>query len=324
MNTARRFSYAALRRWTTSVLCAVATIAPARTVFSTYSIVGVDTARREAGGSGTSCLGGQDVYIIYRSAPGIGVVHAQAALNLQGRERALSLLTQGLAPEEIVEALTDASFDRQSSLRQYAVADISGRAAAFTGSDTGRFAADRQGTREHFVYSVQGNILTGERVLAQAAAAFEANGCDLAERLMRSLEAGAENGEGDSRCTDEGIPADSAFIQVDRDGETAGAYLSLRVPSSGDENPLPQLRALFTHWRATHPCPTPSLDGGTDSADAGTKGVERSSDRASCACRSAGHPPATSLPLAVVLLACAGRRRRHSPSSARPLIKVES
>jgi uncharacterized Ntn-hydrolase superfamily protein len=233
---------------------------------ATYSIVGVDTARGEVGGSGTSCLGGQDVYIIYGSVPGAGVVHAQASFNREGRDRAVALLMQGVAPNEIVDAITDASFDRNASVRQYAVADVTGRVRGFTGTGTGVFAGDRQGAPAGFAYSVQGNILTGERVLTQAAAGFEAGGCDLAERLMLALEAGADGGEGDSRCTDDGIPSDSAFVQVDREGEAPGDYLALRVPTSGDESPLPALRASFTNWRAQHPCPSPVADAGTDDA----------------------------------------------------------
>jgi uncharacterized Ntn-hydrolase superfamily protein len=279
----RRWSIAAHRR-ASSWLLAGGVLALSHSALATYSIVGVDTARREVGGSGTSCLGGQDVYIIYGSVPGVGVVHAQASFNREGRERAVALLMQGLAPSEIVDAITDASFDRNASVRQYAVADVTGRVRGFTGSGTGVFAADRQGSPPGFAYSVQGNILTGERVLTQAAAAFEEGGCDLAERLMLALEAGANGGEGDSRCTDDGIPSDSAFVQVDREGEAPGDYLALRVPTSGDESPLPALRALFTNWRAEHPCPAPVADAGTDDAARADP-----SEETSCGCRTVGH-----------------------------------
>jgi uncharacterized Ntn-hydrolase superfamily protein len=322
--------------------------------FATYSIVGVDTARREVGGSGTSCLGGQDVYIIYGSVPGAGVVHAQASFNREGRDRAVALLMQGLAPSEIIDAITDASFDRNASVRQYAVADVTGRVRGFTGTGTGVFAADRQGAPPGFAYSVQGNILTGERVLTQAAAGFEAGGCDLAERLMLALEAGADGGEGDSRCTDDGIPSDSAFVQVDREGEAPGDYLALRVPTSGDESPLPALRALFANWRAQHPCPAPvadagpddagpsdagpgdagpsdagtqdagvgdagSVDAGTGTTDAGREDVAPAKEDASCGCRTAGHArthgAAWLLALACVAFRrCLRRRSRHTVS----------
>src|SRR5690606_29359459 len=110
----------------------------------------------------------------------------------------------------------------------------------------------------------QGNILTGAQVLTQAAGAFELEACDLAERLMRALEAGADNDHGDSRCAeDRGIPSDSAFLQVDRPGEPAGDYLSLRVPTSGQQNPLVALREQFDQWRDAHPCVAPMPNAGT-------------------------------------------------------------
>jgi MYXO-CTERM domain-containing protein len=224
---------------------------------ATYSVVAVDTATRQVGGAGTSCMReieGADVYIIYGSVPGRGVVHAQALVSGLSRDRAIKLLAGGTAPVDIIAAITAASFDGSASMRQYAVADLGGRVAAHTGTQTQAYAGDRQGMPATFVYSVQGNILTGKAVLTQAAAAFEGGGCDLAERLMRALEGGALGGEGDRRCTPLGIPSDSAFVQVDREGEPAGSYLALRVPSSGNDDPLVELRASFDTWRETHPC----------------------------------------------------------------------
>ena len=241
---------------------------------ATYSIVGSDTATREVGGTGTSCLGGSDVYIIYGAVPGIGVIHAQAQFNQNGRDEGVELLEQGTAPADIITAITQASFDSNARVRQYGVADAMGRTAGFTGMGAQAFADDRQGTAGTFSYSVQGNILTSEAVLTQAAAAFEAPGCDLAERLMRALEAGADNGEGDSRCTPDGIPSDSSYIQVERPDTALGSYLELHVRRSGSESPIPGLREQFDEWRATHPCPG---SGGGSGGGAGTSGAGGSS-----------------------------------------------
>jgi uncharacterized Ntn-hydrolase superfamily protein len=239
---------------------------------ATYSIVAADAATREVGGTGTSCLGGSDVYIIYGSAPGLGVIHAQASANLEGRDRGVELLEQGTAPADIIAELTSATFDGNARVRQYGVADSTGRTAGFTGDGDRAFAADLQGSAGTFSYSAQGNILTGEAVLTQAAAAFEAQGCDLAERLMRALEAGAENGEGDSRCTPDGIPSDSSFIQVERPDTPRGSYLELHVRTSGSESPIPALREQFDEWRATHPCPSPPSGGSGGSGGGGAAG----------------------------------------------------
>jgi uncharacterized Ntn-hydrolase superfamily protein len=244
------------------LLAAGAVLGTPRLADATYSIVAVDTATREVGGAGTSCLDGSNVYVIYGSVPGAGVVHAQATFSQAGRDRAVELLRQGTAPDEILASITAGSFDRNASVRQYAIADLEMRVAAYTGESTQPYAGDRRGMPGSFPYSVQGNLLTGPAVLQQAAAAFEAGGCDLAERLVRALEGGALGGQGDSRCTPDGIPADSAFVQVDREGEPAGSYLELHVPSSGNDDPLVVLRGDFDDWRASHPCPAASAGAG--------------------------------------------------------------
>jgi uncharacterized Ntn-hydrolase superfamily protein len=233
---------------------------------ATYSIVAADRATRQVGGAGTSCIGGQDVYIIYGSVPGTGAVHAQAQFSMAGRNRAVQLLGQAQSPQQIIQAITANAFDNNAASRQYGVVDVTGRSAGFTGGSTLPFADDVQGTIGTFAFSVQGNILTSEAVLTQARSAFEAPACDLAARLMAALEAGGDNGEGDSRCTGDGIPSDSAYLQVDVPDAAAGSFLSLRVPTSGDENPLPLLRAQFDAWRLTSPCPAPVDAGASDAS----------------------------------------------------------
>jgi uncharacterized Ntn-hydrolase superfamily protein len=242
---------------------------------ATYSIVAADATARQVGGAVTSCVAPQSVDIVYRSAPGHGAIHAQAAANASGRDRGVALLEAGTAPADVIAQIATSSFDSRFQSRQYGVVDLSGRAAGFTGSSAQQYRADRQGFVEPYVYSIQGNILTGARVLDQAEAAFKARGCDLAERLMLALEAGAENGEGDSRCTTAyRIPSDSATLQVDREGEPAGSYLRLAFTSTNlvHENPIIRLRAQFATWRTTHPCPA-SSDGGGDDVDASAGGT---------------------------------------------------
>jgi hypothetical protein len=77
------------------------------------------------------------------------------------------------------------------------------------------------------------------------------------------------NGEGDSRCTDQGIPSDSAFIEVDRPGEAAGSYLKLSVMGTAPQSPLKLLRMQFDAWRKTHPCLAMASDAGVPQAGAG-------------------------------------------------------
>jgi uncharacterized Ntn-hydrolase superfamily protein len=260
----------AVARWLRAAVPLVALTSSA-TASATYSIVGSDRLTRQVGGAGTSCINGSDVYIIYGSVPGVAAVQAQAQFSQAGRERAVQLLGQGQSPEQVVAAITAPMFDGNAASRQYGVVDVTGRAAGFTGASTLDFADDVQGSIGSFTYSIQGNILTSSAVLSQAQAAFEAPACDLAARLMAALEAGADNGEGDSRCTGDGIPSDSAFLQVDLPDADAGSFLSLRVPTSGSDSPLTPLRAAFDEWRLTSPCPPPAPPdaGASDAASPG-------------------------------------------------------
>lgn len=275
----------------------------------TYSIVGADTKTHEVGGAGASCLTGDDVFVIYRGVPGRGVVHAQAYYSLAARDRAAELLGLGDSPVEVLDAITLPSFDGKLAIRQYGVVDVAGKSAGYTGTGTMPYAGDHQGSAGQFAYSVQGNILTSAKVLEQASAAFELGGCDLAEHLMLALEAGAHGGQGDSRCTGKGIPSDSAFLQVERPGVAEGDYLSLHVESSGDENPLPQLRAKLEAWRVQHPCPVKAAST-TEPHDS------------SCGCRTAGTAGTEASNAAGLLvggLLIVAWRRHRAPRQLRPI-----
>ena len=122
---------------------------------------------------------------------------------------------------------------------------------------------------------------------------------------MLALEAGAQNGEGDSRCTNGGIPSDSAFIEVDREGEAAGTYLRLDVTNTSPQNPLVLLRQQFDAWRATHPCPAPPTPDAGAGGDAGTDPADMM-DGGCCSGSSGAH----AWPLVLVVAFGLRRRRR--------------
>ena len=106
---------------------------------------------------------------------------------------------------------------------------------------------------------------------------FEAGGaCDLAERLLVALTAGRAEGEGDSRCTDRGVPSDSAFLRVD-DAE-GNALVSLTVTGTRSDDPLDALAEEFSAWRTENPCPSPEADSG----DAPVSPAEPSTRRGGC------------------------------------------
>ncbi|HEY5923974.1 MAG TPA: DUF1028 domain-containing protein [Kofleriaceae bacterium] len=282
----------------------LAVFAWATPAHATYSIVGTDTASRQVGGAVTSCVGTLSVSIVYGSVPGKGAVHAQAQLGGGGKAAAVMQIAMDIPPEMIITSITNLSFDANAQRRQYGIVDLMARSAGFSGTQNGAFSDDRQLMVGTYTFSIQGNILTSAAVLDQAEMSARMQGCDLADRLMLALEAGAQNGEGDSRCTPRGIPSDSAFIQVDREGEAAGTYLRLDVTNTSPQSPLVMLRAQFDAWRATHPCPAPPMpDAGAGGGDAGLDPMDMGGG---CCSGSSG---SSSWPL-VLVVALALRRRR--------------
>jgi MYXO-CTERM domain-containing protein len=264
-----------MRRWKFGTAALLACLC-SQDAQATYSIAAVDVDRTLVGGAGTSCVGVLNVSVIQGTVPGVGVVHAQAALNEAGRDEAVSLLSMGAGAEEVIAAIASPSFDLSFEQRQYGVVRLPDDAAAFTGSDNGDFAGHQDGLLGPYRYSVQGNILTSENVLDNTKAGFETPAaCDMAERLMLALEAGAEGGEGDSRCTDDGIPADSAFLRiVDDQGDE---LIFIEVTNTFPENPMVPLREQFEAWRVDNPCPDDpggTEEGGGDGDGDGTTGVE--------------------------------------------------
>ena len=240
--------------------------------YATYSIVATDQGTQTVGGAVASCVGPSSVTIVYGPAPGKGGINAQAAASAAGRDRGVQLLNMGTAPADIITQITSPSFDSQFNQRQYGIADLQGRAAAFTGTGTSvaQWRGSKQGTLATFTYSIQGNVLTTGAVVDQAETAFRGGGCDLAERLMLALEGGAQNGEGDDRCRPS-VPADAASIEVDLAGQPAGNYLRLSNQNGTGKDAVVQLRSQFDTWRQTHPCMQP--DAGTPDAgmDASSK-----------------------------------------------------
>ncbi|MET0387855.1 MAG: DUF1028 domain-containing protein, partial [Polyangiales bacterium] len=116
---------------------------------ATYSIAAVDQATGEVGGAITSCVGALDVGIVYGALPGVGVIHAQAQLDSRsrGKNRALELLMQGMAPSEIITEITSDAFDRASASRQYGIVDVMGRVAGFTGASALDYKNNQAGER---------------------------------------------------------------------------------------------------------------------------------------------------------------------------------
>ncbi len=282
---------------------------------ATYSIIAVDSANAQVGAAGASCVP-YEVIRIYSSAKGRGALVAQANFDEVAQAEGLALLEGGATAQEVLAAVSDAAAHSQAPKMQYGVVDVTGGIATWTGPEALPVAADKQRDLGALRVGALGNILTSEATLVQALDGFESGGCDLAERLMLALEAADDEGEGDSRCTPEGRPANSAFLDVTT---ASGTAVRISIPDVSPASPIQALRSQFDVWRTAHPCPAPSGAGGGGGmgAGAGASGeAELGDSDGGCGCRTAPSDAGT-LPWLGVVLAAAGtlvRRRHRQPS----------
>jgi uncharacterized Ntn-hydrolase superfamily protein len=121
--------------------------------------------------------------------PGKGAASIQAVANPQLNLIAARLIEQGLSAAKIVGEILGS--DPYPDYRQIAVVDVYGHAHAVTGARNPSWAGHQVG--DGFVCS--GNVLAGEQVVGAMARAFAADpDRALAERLLRSVEAGRDAG----------------------------------------------------------------------------------------------------------------------------------
>jgi uncharacterized Ntn-hydrolase superfamily protein len=173
-----------------AVAASAALAAPPRP--STFSIVAADPETGEAGVAVASRFFAVGTVVPFAKA-GVGAVATQSNANTTFGPRGLELLEKGLRPDEVVAVLTRADEGREQ--RQLGVVAAGGASATYTGSKCNAWAGGRNGPG----YAVQGNILTGEDVVAAMEKAFlGSKGKPLAERLYAAIVAGDAAG-GDSR-----------------------------------------------------------------------------------------------------------------------------
>ncbi|HET9960133.1 MAG TPA: DUF1028 domain-containing protein [Polyangiaceae bacterium] len=248
-----------------AMTCGVIGAAPGD-AWGTYSITAFDRESGALGGAGASCVP-YAVDVIYGVVPGRGAFNMQAWLDDALHADALALVAEGKSAAELLRAVTDNTAYPNAQRMQWGVVTSAGDALAWSGSAASPYAGHQLlGEDSRYTATFQGNLLTSDRVLIQARAAFSNAGCDLAERLMLSLEAAGVQGEGDRRCTPDGRPANSAYLDVTL---PEGPWLHLSVPDVAPSDPIVVLRALFEQFRSKHPCPSASEAGAPPSqADA--------------------------------------------------------
>ncbi|MEM8962434.1 MAG: DUF1028 domain-containing protein [Acidobacteriota bacterium] len=244
--------------------------------FATWSIVAVDTETQEVGVASATCVTNIDLKAFLPAiVVGVGGGAAQSQVDGSGvrRQTMVNGFNNGLTSAEIIAQLEAIS---GSAFHQNGVARVAGDSGTFSGATTFAFSDGVTGSFGNVHYAIQGNILTGEPVLTEAELALINTAGDLPEKLMASMEAARAMG-GDGRCscspanpTGCGAPpmsftkaADVGFVLLARFGDTddptcnasgcadGDYYLDLNVAnqSTGDVDPVIQLRGLFDTWR---------------------------------------------------------------------------
>lgn len=258
----------------TSLLALLATPA-----LATWSIILADWRTKEIVIGSATCIQGNN---LKRITPvllvDIGGATAQAAVDGTPTNRLIiwNGFLNGLSPEEILAELAQSDPGHQS--RQYGIVDTQGRPLTFSGSQDGAWAGGVVGQVGTIAYAIQGNVLTGEPVVAMAEAAVINTPGGLPEKMMAAMEAARAMG-GDGRCscasnnpTGCGAPPDDfdksahiGFMTGSRRGDVDGTcgdspgcahgvyYMDLNVKNQHtvDPDPVFQLQQLFEDWRAS-------------------------------------------------------------------------
>lgn len=165
----------------------------------------------------------------------IGAIATQASTNILYGVNGLKLLKMGFSPEIALEAMLKGDLEREK--RQVIIIDKNGNSAAFTGKAV-------IGWKGHLIgenYAVAGNMLVGSHVIKAMAETFENSRGELAERLIKALEAGQEAG-GDKRGKNS-----AALWVAGKQLTSTRPFLEIRV----DVHPKPirELRRIFTTYK---------------------------------------------------------------------------
>lgn len=200
----------------------------------TYSIVARDTVTGEIGVAVQSHWFSVGSLVTWGKA-GVGVVATQSFVNPSFGPRGLSLLENGLSPKLAVKTLLE--LDNGRDVRQLAILNVQGKVEAYTGGNCIEAAGHIVGNN----FSVQANLMDNNRVWPAMAASFKKSSGSLADRMLKAMEAGQNEG-GDIRGKQ------SVAILVVKGKGTGNKWedtvVDLRVEDH--KEPLKEIRRLLT------------------------------------------------------------------------------
>jgi uncharacterized Ntn-hydrolase superfamily protein len=171
---------------------------------------------------------------------GVGVVATQSFVNKSYGIKGLDLMKKGKTATEALNELLAADEGRE--VRQVAMIDVNGNVNAYTGKN----CIDHAGNIVGKNYSVQSNMMLGDKVNAAMSKAFEGSeGKSLAERVLMALKA-AQAAGGDIRGKQ------SAAILVVAGKSTGQPWNERLIDLRVDDHkaPLDELDRLLRTFRA--------------------------------------------------------------------------
>ena len=214
----------------------------------TFSILGFDPATGEIGGAVQSRVFSVGNGVLWADADA-GVAATQAIVDVGYGPKALALLRTGLAPDKIVTQIFDQDPDPLGEAwtkqgRQFAVMNLKGEYAAFTGPKASEWAGHKGGR----FATAQGNILAGPAVVDNMIERFENTTGHLSQRLVAALE-GGQAGGGDKRGQQS-----AALVIVKKN---CGVWLHndtvLRLQVDDNPAPIAELRRIVDKWNERRP-----------------------------------------------------------------------
>ena len=211
---------------------------------ATFSILGYDPDTGEVGGAVQSRV--FTLTGVLTADAEAGVVATQAIVDVSYGPKGIALLKQGLTPDAIIKAIWESDPDPVPDRwtkqgRQFAVINLKGETATFTGPKATTWAGGKQGK----YCTAQGNILAGPAVVENMVKAFEETKGHLSLRLMAALDAGQAAG-GDTR----GMQAASMVIVKKNGGNWLNNDTVLRFQVDDSPDPFKDLRRVVESWNA--------------------------------------------------------------------------
>jgi uncharacterized Ntn-hydrolase superfamily protein len=214
----------------------------------TFSILGYDPESGEVGGAVQSRVFSAGNGVLWADAD-VGVAATQAIVDVGYGPKALAFLRRGMAPDAIIKQIlaedTDPLPERWTKLgRQFAVMNLKGEYAAYTGPKASTWAGNKSGK----FCTAQGNILAGPAVVNNMVERFENTKGHLSQRLVGALE-GGQAGGGDTRGQQS-----AALVIVKKN---CGVWLHndtvLRLQVDDNPEPIKELKRLVEMWNVRKP-----------------------------------------------------------------------